>query len=122
MTAALLEAPARPGAPAVPLTAPELLDKLASLGSPDAIALFLTEQGIKATPSRSSTCAIALYLRRELDTEFLAVGTGSMVIWTRTCDGPDMHHRLPAPVSQFIMRFDDLYYPELIDWAGRDQR
>lgn len=92
----------------------ELLGKLDALGSAHQIALFFAEQGIKATPNRSASCAVAVFLQRELHAPNILVGSGQLA-FQRSGGWADEYVRLPANVREFISRFDNHEYPELID-------
>lgn len=97
-------------------TIPELLGKLEALGDPQQIAYFFEGEGIKAKPCGSHTCAVAVYLIRETG-EDLAVGELQCIVW-RNGKIPNETHDLPLPVRDFISEFDDLDFPELVDWAN----
>lgn len=96
-----------------PPTVPELLDKLEALGGPAQIALHFEAEKILAHPCRANTCAVAVYLQRETGLD-VSVGALDCVVW-RGSDG-DQRYVLPEPIREFILGFDDLEYPDLIDW------
>lgn len=96
----------------------EKLDKLAVLGTPDAIAMELEAQGIKADCGGAFTCAIARYLgnpsaeSRELTDGTVAVCPTYVSVYRAGTDT----WRVPVPrvVGEFIVNFDQTKYPALI--------
>lgn len=119
MTALLSERPTPIGRVVHP-TIPELLAKLAALGDPQQVAYFLEGEGIEAVPCSSSSCAIAVYLRRETGIGELAVGDANVVVWYSGAV-PDMVVPLPYVVQDFVSAFDHLEFPGLLDnsWGLR---
>jgi hypothetical protein len=90
-----------------------------SLGSsPDAVAANLAALRAHGTPSNSSECAIARYLRAIVGAEMavadLAVSDRRVHIIRADRHMP-MTVRLPAAVTKFIRAFDDGCYPELVE-------
>jgi hypothetical protein len=85
-----------------------VLDKLAQLGTPNAIAEFLYRNGITGELCRPYSCPIA---------RFVAATTGDdVLIHTETfiCDDGNWGE-LPDVIAEFIDRFDDYHYPQLAD-------
>jgi len=84
---------------------------LAGLGNTcDEVAASLGRLGIKGIPGRSKDCALAVYLRRELDRP-VTVGSSDVEI-----DARDFFVVIPhsEPVRAFIRRFDVQKYPDLL--------
>lgn len=110
-------------------TVPELLDKLAALGSADQIALHFADLGILAQPCRAGHCAVAVYLQRATgigsgdtaDSEGLNVGLGVASIWRDSMSGAAEDYPLPVVVSEFVGNFDNLDYPGLVDWSRTNE-
>jgi hypothetical protein len=113
------------------MTTPEIvrekLDKLATLGTPDAIALELEAQGIKANMGSAHTCAVARYLGNPAKIDPEKIGSSSLVGVTRdrvavyvsnTNRYPDIE--VPEVVRAFIDAFDQRRYPELINPPPKD--
>lgn len=107
-------------------TIPDVLDKLVAQGSPDQIALFLEQQGIKAIPSIGDRCAIADYVRGETGlsvtvtpnstVRLLSAETGEVVVvaidgWVKVGLSAV---RLPSVLSELAIKFDKREYPNLI--------
>jgi hypothetical protein len=89
------------------------LDKLATLGTPDAIAWELEAQGIKGKRRRSQFCAIAVYLGNDHErTAWDGVGVCSESIHNGGALIP-----VPPTVGEFIDRFDSGQYPNLVRTA-----
>jgi hypothetical protein len=89
------------------------LDKLVALGTPEAIAMELEAQGIKADRVSASTCAIAQYLGNLPNVEIMqdiSVTRGFIAV------GFLGTTKLPTPpvVREFISRFDQGEYPALL--------
>lgn len=96
-------------------TVSEAIEKLASAGTPDQIALELESHNIRAVRDCATSCAVAEYLCKvtNVDTAvYVASGIrhADSTTWGRICDTPEN-------VGEFIRRFDDGRYPNLI--AGR---
>ena len=90
-----------------------------SLGSsPDAVAANLVALRAHGTPSNSSECAIARYLRAMVGTEMavaeVAVSDRRIHV-SRANRHLPMTVRLPAAVTKFIRAFDGGGYPELVE-------
>lgn len=100
----------------------ELLDKLAALGSAGQIRDFFVKEAIRGDHNATS-CPVAVYLRREAGVTY-SVGTQALYAEVGLC----RHHRcpdigahthakhlgkLPAPVREFIWKYDRQAYPEL---------
>jgi hypothetical protein len=108
----------------------EQLDKLATLDDPDAIALELEAQGVKAEIGGAFSCAIARYLGNavtELDgggapknlmDGTVAVCSSYVSVYRAGVDT----YRIPVPhvVGSFIRSFDQSKYPALV--AADDER
>jgi hypothetical protein len=82
-----------------------LVDKLNGLGTVDAVRKFLVEQGVKGTPCNGVDCIVANYIRRES-------GLRGRV-FRDLIVGVRIYH-LKFHVREFINRFDNGTYPELI--------
>lgn len=105
-------------APPEPATAPvvsrrrrlgDLLGTLEQLGNSAAIASFLAREGVRGTPGYGRICALA---------KWLAVETGEeMYVAIATAGYADMpvSARLPSPAREFVVDFDRLRYPGLLD-------
>lgn len=88
----------------------DLVLQLGDLGSADAIAALLRSRGIKGTPQFPCHCPIANYIRKE---------SGCRVAVTCNVKVDLGNHGLeiksPDSILEFIARFDDLQFPDLID-------
>lgn len=113
----------------------ERLDKLLTLGTPDAIALELAALNVKAECSSASKCAIAVDLLNAIAAELgpdhtLCVsvpGNYRIGVYDLSLDTGDpenranVHYTGPKPdepwdniIDGFIMQFDYKKYPDLI--------
>lgn len=96
----------------------EKLDKLATLGTPEAIALELEAQGITAQRKDAYSCAIAKYLDNPEGTRYatgsVAVTASYVMVHWGTEGGAADHISTPRAVSDFIQFFDAGHYPALI--------
>lgn len=102
----------------------ELIDKLASEGGPDAIALFLQSQGVKGLVGDGFHCPLATYLKRETGACEVGVGQSGAYLYSETAaepctsavsfivDGEQVEKY--APISNFVDAFDGKKYPHLI--------
>jgi hypothetical protein len=93
-----------------------------SLGStPDMVALNLKEMGVRGSPRQPTGCPIARYLQAVVGTE---AWIGDVVVWDRSVHIYPAGRRiprmiwLPRAVVQFMDRFDNGAYPELVDLMG----
>jgi hypothetical protein len=95
-------------------TIPELLDRLAALGSHKEIALYLAQRGISGTCSNAGLCPIAKYLQQETGRQDISVDEGEIFVWD---DDRVYNTTYPVPrvVRDFIAFFDARLHPELID-------
>lgn len=105
---------------------PEVLDKLAALGSARQIADFLLEQEMKAYPVRVNACAVAVYLQKETGMQ-VTVHPGHFLDETMigqvNIPGQRTPVNLPKAVQKFACEFDRWTYPDLIaDDADPDLR
>lgn len=87
----------------------ELLDRLAKLGSAEAVAAHLFAAGTFGTPRRAQKCPLSLYVARETGVRIYVNHTGWEVVDRLPTEGGD----LPGPVAEFVWRFDCGRYPEL---------
>ena len=90
----------------------DVLDKLATVGSPDQIAHFLESKGITGYPCAGKICPIHEYVARETTGVVFDVGTYT----TRILRGQgEKAFRMtnPLPIAEFIARFDRHAYPAL---------
>lgn len=106
------------------LVVEDRVQKLITEGTADAIALKFTDLGIRGACGNPRTCAIAVYLERELDAE-LGPGHGTYVevpggyemtdIELRDTEQPRLERiKFTAGVlGQFTEKFDDGRYREL---------
>lgn len=100
-------------------TLPELLDKLAALGSTAQIADFLRQEQIQGRPLSVRRCPVARYLQREL----------KQAVWVLPNTSPDPKYDpggagidngssevtpLPDLINTFANEFDECAYPDLI--------
>jgi hypothetical protein len=82
--------------------------------SPDAIAAFLVERGIKSAPRANcfdywcNFCPLAVYLEQAISTS-VVVTACTVEVW-----GMRIDIALPIAVSAFIGRMDRDEYPELV--------
>lgn len=84
-----------------------LLKDLATLGaSAEAVARTLKKKGIKGTLEAVNSCPVAEFLKREYRGEEIAVALDIEV------NGVTI--RAPKAISDFIDKFDDEQYPELV--------
>lgn len=83
-------------------------DKLLSFETADEIAQFLESQGVKAARAMSTSCAIAEWMTETTGTQ---VYVNQQEMW-RMFDTAPVHHN--RALGEFIHRFDEGYYPELI--------
>jgi hypothetical protein len=94
-------------------TIPELLDKLATEGNAEQIAVFFEEQKIQGFRRKHTSCPVAQYLHRETQTLGARVGK-TFVDWPTAQQYNDSDHcELPAPVQDFVNNFDGGCYPTL---------
>lgn len=95
------------------------LDKLAALGSPDQIALFLAEQGIKGVQDEVSLCPVAKFVQREIECEVWInpLTSGKAVGHAGFGDDPEfgVSVNLPESVNAFAHAFDNSLYEYLIE-------
>lgn len=96
-------------------TGAELIDKLATQGSCDQIALFLEQEGIKGQPKRFQYCAIAAYLKRETG-RAVSVGSRGATLYDSmdVRDKPEYVQWDYPQIAKFINKFDDGAYPKLV--------
>jgi len=101
----------------------EHLSKLAVEGSPDAIALTLEAQNIKAFCGQGDQCAIAVSVMKALYEKLgtthglrVAVRSGGRVDLYEegVCSAAVRIHPESETLGEFIMRFDQRRYPALI--------
>jgi hypothetical protein len=90
--------------------------KLAGFSSAQEVREFLASEGVKATPKKSDSCAIAHYLHRETE-QIVSVHRGGVTVWEETL--PFNFNRTQvaqhtAAMLDFINHFDHGDYPELI--------
>ena len=77
--------------------------------TPEGIAAYLHERGVKGTPCASHACALAVWLQRET---YGAVDVSQSRVevtareWSFTC-------HLPSHVSDFVVGFDEGCFPML---------
>ncbi len=80
---------------------------LHSLGDDaDTIARSLAQRGIKGRPHSALTCPLARVIRGQVGLE-TAIAHGGYALVLRKCE------------REFIFRFDDGYYPELIEGGDK---
>lgn len=80
-----------------------VLDELGAGTDADGVAQRLRDAGIKGRRTRANDCPVARYLQQRTGRSDLAVsGSGTM----------------PAPVKEFIQRFDRGDFPDLVDTAA----
>lgn len=102
------------------------LEKLATLGSAEAIRLNFAERGIKGDCGIGSRCPVAMHLRQSAtlseafqakNLEYCRVEVGLYDSYVGGYLAADTVLRLkedtPTPVREFVMQFDDHRYPEL---------
>lgn len=89
--------------------------------SPEEIALFLREKGVKGTPRGAQACPIANYLRREcawVDTVIVAPGFVSAYPSADSYMNPEfptaIDNRNFENITNFIWAFDEGRYPFLL--------
>lgn len=86
--------------------------------SPDAIAAFLVERGIRSEPRDEcfgrwcSSCPIALYLKQEIHNPVGVTPCTVTIFGVHAYD--DAYVALPIPVSAFIGKMDRGAYPQLV--------
>lgn len=89
------------------------MDKLAALGSSQAIAEFLQVEGVTGMRDYGHACPVSWYLRRATGWR----ATVSPTAWSlRARDlpaGMRRRSRTPQPIREFIVDFDGGRYPEL---------
>ncbi len=86
----------------------DALDRLCLLGGPDPIAAFLRERGYRGTRRANCGCPVAGYL---------SAASGRVVEIAEQrwgfAGGQMDEGTVPAPVAEFIRRFDEGDYPDL---------
>lgn len=110
----------------------EAVRRLEELGSAEAIAQFLREQGIKGYRRAMMDCPLARYLKREADADVIVDYTKdeeAVVIRLVEYDGEDEYGEpvyqeissflAPAPVRDFVRRFDNGDFADLaMPWSA----
>jgi hypothetical protein len=91
-------------------TLADVVDKLQTLGSADQIAAFFAQEGVTGSVRRVRSCPVAAYVKRETGLVEVLATRGFVVDW-HTQDGVPCRD---TPVSDFIARFDDGAYDELV--------
>lgn len=89
----------------------ELLDRLAKLGSAEAIAAHLLAAGAFGRPGKARRCPLSLYVLRETGVRVYV----DHLSWSTVDRLPSEGGTLPPPVGEFVWRFDVGRYPELDD-------
>lgn len=93
------------------MTLTRIVEELGKL-EPDRIAGKFRRAGIKGHLFGSTTCPVSAYLRKLTKLDFVSVGAGVVNF--------NKHHeivrelQLPESVSEFISRFDELQYLDLV--------
>lgn len=95
------------------------VSRLEAMESPDAIAEFLTELGIKGHRGGSNNCPIAMLLRVKTDISYLEVHPTRVAYTNRKLES--VNEVIPytriisviEPLSEFIRKFDHGDYPAL---------
>lgn len=90
-------------------------NKVAAFETADEIRDFLVIEGVKAHRETSTSCALALYMRRsELTVHVFGDTTNVMVIGCDAWGNPDwVKQENTTAMEQFVHRFDNGQYPEL---------
>lgn len=95
------------------MTHEEMQRVLEGLGdSSDEVASALARAGVKGMCGQSGSCALANHLRSLMLYQSYAAVTPSIVIWTDKKAA--MRLSLPPAVQEFVQKFDEGHYPELI--------
>lgn len=87
------------------------IERLGELSTAQAVAEFLTVQGITGRMGAASTCPVAVYVRRESDLP-VVVGLGSWAV--DKVDWDTIGGDLPNVVAEFVTLFDCGRFPRLI--------
>lgn len=119
--------PAQTSAQSPSLTTEEILSDLSRVlsflneKSPDEIAFFLKDKGIKGTPRGAQACPVANYIRREcvwVDTVIVAPGFVSAYPSADSYIDPEfptaIDNRNFQNITNFIWAFDEGRYPYLL--------
>lgn len=99
-------------------TLQEVVDFVAAIGSPDKIAEYMREQGIKGRKMRSDSCIMARYLDKvyDHDLQFIcAFPTSGFSILRNGSDVMEETWGNPHNLADFMLEFDDGRYPELVE-------
>lgn len=92
-------------------TIQDMIDKLNSFESPDAIADFFSEVGVKGDRADTESCVITNWFLSETNATGCSTSCALIIVdeeftsWTMVPN---------EAVSEFIESFDDGYYPELV--------
>lgn len=96
----------------------EVLDKLQTLGSADHIALFFRRRKVLGNPGAAYTCPVAHYLTTEASGDVLVMVSCYVITVYRGGSGEEIAvYSLDDendPVSEFVTRFDNGGYSELV--------
>lgn len=96
------------------------IDKLATLGSTQAVALHLAGLGVSGTCGSANSCVLAVHLTRaahadgwtDISVGPLGVSGYNVISDGDVVEGP--RHDLPPMLTEFIGEFDSHEYPELV--------
>lgn len=99
-------------------TVADVVNKLRTQGSSDQIAVLFEAEQVRGVRKRASLCPVANYIRRETGQDVRA----HPLMITVITDGRGKHLRFAPivsvgprdPVGQFMARFDEGDYPELV--------
>lgn len=94
-----------------------LVDKLNSFQSPQEIADFFKGIGIKGNPGETRSCVISNWIMQESEEEFVTTST-AIKVWNGYYEDDDnlkAKYYTSESVCNFITRFDNQHYPELVE-------
>lgn len=95
------------------MTLEDAVAHLKSLETPEAVAVFLREQGIKAIPCSVQLCAISMFMAaRGMKTPRSRYSEGQSIA-IGTFNGLPLSITLGPTVEMFMRQFDTGGYPEL---------
>lgn len=108
--------------PTDPLAVCKIVNKLHALGDADHIALFFAQQRVRGVPGLVDSCAVAKYIQRETGhavsvapeaiVTFGLIPRGSGCVEWQPGESVALHRE--GPIVDFMTRFDEGFYPELV--------